>query len=171
MLIRPEAEADWPAIDAVHRQAFGGEAEAALVRRLRQDRLVAASLVAEENGTLVGHLMLSWLPTIVERRPLRAVALAPMAVRPDWQRRTIGSRLVEAGIAAARQLGVEAMIVLGHPAYYPRFGFSAAAAAHLASPFPRESFMALEIVPHSLQGKSGSVHYPPAFGIEAYTQP
>jgi putative acetyltransferase len=171
VVVRPETEADWPAIDAVNRQAFGGEAEAALVRRLRQDRLVAASLVAEENGTLAGHLMLSWLPTIVEGRPVRAVALAPMAVRPDWQRRMIGSRLVEAGIAVARQLGVEAMIVLGHPAYYPRFGFSAALASGLASPFARESFMALELAPNSISGKTGSVHYPPAFGIETYTQP
>jgi putative acetyltransferase len=166
MLIRRETEADWQAIDHVNRQAFGGEYEVALVRRLRDDGLVAASLVAEQDGAVTGHLMLSWLTVRVEGRPPRAVALAPVAVLPERQRQGIGTRMVETSIETARQRGVEAVIVLGHPAYYPRFGFSAAAAQQLASPFSGSAFMALELVPGALAGKKGSVHYPSAFGID-----
>ncbi len=165
MLIRPETEADWTAIDRVNRQAFGRADEASLVRRLRDDGLVAASLVAEQVGAVAGHLMLSWLPTRVEGHSLRAVALAPLAVLPEFQRQGIGSRLVEASIDAARKLDIAAIIVLGHPRYYPRFGFSATAAQALAAPFSGEAFMALELVPGSLTGKAGSAHYPAAFEI------
>jgi putative acetyltransferase len=165
-MIRRETEADWPAIDHVHRQAFGGGREAALVQRLRLAGLVAASLVAEEEGTIVGHLMLSWLAASVEGRKLSALALAPVAVLPDRQGRTIGSRLVRAGVVAARETGAEAIIVLGHPGYYPRFGFSAALASGLAAPFSGKSFMALELVPDVLNGKSGAVRYPPAFALD-----
>jgi putative acetyltransferase len=166
MTIRDETPADWEAIDRVNREAFGGEEETRIVRRLRADGLAAASLVAEEDGAVVGHLMLSWLPTVVDGRSVRAAALAPMAVLPGHQRRGIGSRLVAAGIAAARRIGVEAIVVVGHPEYYPRFGFSAAAAAHLSAPFSGAAFMALEIVPRALKGTAGSVDYPAAFGLE-----
>ncbi len=164
MRIRPETEADRTAIDRVNRQAFGRDEEASLVRRLRDEGLVVVSLVAEQDGAVVGHLMLSWLPTRVEGHLLRVVALAPVAVLPERQRQGIGSRLVEASIEAARALNVEAIIVLGHPRFYPRFGFSAAAAQGLSAPFSGEAFMALELVPGTLAGKAGSVHYPAAFG-------
>jgi putative acetyltransferase len=166
MLIRLEAAADFIAIDRVHRQAFGGGYEAALVRRLRDDGVVASALVAEQDGVAVGHMMLSWLAVRVEGRPLRAVALAPLAVLPERQRQGVGSRLVEAGIEAARREGVAAIIVLGHPRFYPRFGFSAILARGLSAPFSGDSFMALELVPVVLSGKIGSVRYPAAFGIQ-----
>jgi putative acetyltransferase len=149
----------------VNRQAFGRADEASLVRRLRDEGLVVASLVAEQDGAVVGHLLLSWLPTVVDGHPLRTVALAPVAVLPERQRQGIGPRLVEASIETARELDIAAIIVLGHPRYYPRFGFSAAAARGLAAPFSGEAFMALELGPGSLAGKTGSVHYPAAFGI------
>jgi putative acetyltransferase len=149
----------------VNRQAFGRADEASLVRRLRDDGLVVASLVAEQDGAAAGHLMLSWLPTRVDGHSLRAVALAPVAVLPERQRQGVGSLLVEASIQAARELNVEAIIVLGHPRYYPRFGFSASAARGLAAPFSGDAFMALELMPGSLAGKTGAAHYPDAFGI------
>jgi putative acetyltransferase len=166
MRIRPETEADWAAIDHVNRQAFGRAEEATLVRRLRDDGLVAASLVAEQGTTVVGHLTLSWLPTVVDGHPLRTVALAPVAVLPERQRQGIGSRLVEASIETARELDIAAIIVLGHPHYYPRFGFSAAATRGLAAPFSGEAFMALELGPGALAGKAGTVRYPAAFRID-----
>jgi putative acetyltransferase len=92
-----------------------------------------------------------------------------MAVIPARQRQGIGSRLVEEALAAARRLEADAVIVLGHPEFYPRFGFSAEKAAHLTAPFSGESFMALELTPGSLAGAPGNVRYPQAFGLEPKT--
>jgi putative acetyltransferase len=94
------------------------------------------------------------------------VSLVPLAVRPDRQGRGIGSRLVAAGLALLRERGWAAVVVLGHARYYPRFGFSAELARKLASPFPGEAFMALELVPGALAGGAGSVGYPAAFGVD-----
>ncbi len=114
---------------------------------------------------IVGHILLSWLPTVMDGRVVKALALAPMAVRPGLQKQGIGGRLIAAALQEARDAGAEAVIVLGHPDYYPRFGFSAALARNLASPFSGEAFMALELVPGALVGERGSVSYPAAFGL------
>jgi putative acetyltransferase len=166
MKIRDETPSDFPVIESLLRLAFGGPYEAALVRRLRSDALVAVALVAEDEEEIVGHIVLSWLPTTIDGRPVRAVALAPMAVRPERQRGGIGTALVRHALQTAALAGADAAIVLGHPTYYPRFGFSAALAAKIASPFPGSSFMALELKPGALSGSTGSVLYPDAFGIE-----
>ena len=163
--IRGELQSDWPAVDALNRAAFGGPHEADLIDRLRRDGLVAASLVAESGSALVGHILFSWLSVAVDGRAVRAGALAPMAIAPERQRGGVGSRLVVTGLDSARSVGAEAIIVLGHPAYYPRFGFSAALAAKLAAPFAGDAFMALELTPAALRGERGTVTYPPAFGI------
>jgi putative acetyltransferase len=166
MQIRDETPSDFPTIESLLRLAFGGPYEAALVRRLRSDALVAVALVAEVEEEIVGHIVLSWLPTRIDGRPVRAVALAPMAVRPERQRRGIGTALVRHALRMGALAGAEAAIVLGHPTYYPRFGFSAALAAKIASPFTGASFMALELKPGALSGGTGSALYPDAFGIE-----
>jgi putative acetyltransferase len=165
MIVRDETAADWQEIDRLVRAAFGGSYESDLIARLRQERLVVVGLVAEAQGQIVGHIMLSWLPTQVDGRVVRATALAPMAVRIDQQRRGIGSRLVASSIERATQAGVEAIIVLGHPTYYPRFGFSADLASKLAAPFSGSAFMALELAPGTLSGSRGTVVYPKAFGL------
>ncbi|WP_424363739.1 GNAT family N-acetyltransferase [Methylocystis parvus] len=90
-----------------------------------------------------------------------------MAVRPDRQREGIGSSLVRDGLAALRSQGCEAVIVLGHPSYYPRFGFSAAMAEKLTAPFSGEAFMALELAPGILAGRARLVIYPDVFGAAA----
>jgi putative acetyltransferase len=102
---------------------------------------------------------------MLDGRAVKALALAPMAVRPGLQKQGIGGRLIAAALDEARAVGAEAVIVLGHPDYYPRFGFSAALARNLASPFSGEAFMALELLPGALTGKQGSVSYPMAFGL------
>lgn len=163
--IRAATAADHDAIAALNRAAFGGEEEVGIVARLRADDLVAAELVAVRAGAIVGHILLSVLPTMVDERPVRALALAPMAVLPGQQKRGIGGRLIESALGQGRRLGFAAVIVLGHPDYYPRFGFSEALARKLASPFSGEAFMALELVPGALAGQAGSVAYPPAFGL------
>ena len=161
--IRAETEHDRTAIDALHRAAFGGDAEARLVEKLRADGLVASSLVAVVNDTVAGHILFSDLAVSVDGRPVAAVALAPVAVRPADQRRGIGSRLVRAGLEDVRGKGRAAVLVVGHPGYYPRFGFSAELARKLASPYPGPAFMALELVRGALAGRAGEVRYPAAF--------
>jgi putative acetyltransferase len=149
----------------VHRAAFGGGFEADLVRRLRSDGLVAASLVAIAAGAVVGHVLFSDLEVEVDGRLVDAVSLAPLAVLPAWQRQGVGSRLVRAGLAALRG-SRSAAIVVGHPDYYPRFGFSAARVRHLDTPYPGDAFMGLEIERGALAGRRGRVRYPAAFGGE-----
>lgn len=163
--IRAANPADADAIAALNRAAFGGEEEVGIVERLRRDGLVAVELVAGRDGAIIGHILLSWLPTTMDGSAVKAMALAPMAVRPEFQKQGTGGRLIAAALHEAKAAGAEAVIVLGHPGYYPRFGFSAALARSLASPFAGEAFMALELVPGALSGRLGSVCYPAAFGL------
>jgi len=163
-LIREETPDDVESIRQVNRAAFGAEAEAHLVDRLRSEGLVITSLVAVEDGRIVGHILFSELPVETKDGLLRVAALAPMAVLPEFQLRGIGSALVGHGLAACRERGQVGVLVVGHPAYYPRFGFSAAAAKKLLSPFSGDAWMALEFVPGALAGVAGTVRYPEAFG-------
>jgi putative acetyltransferase len=102
----------------------------------------------------------------VDGRALRALCLAPVSVRPDYQSSGVGSMLIREGLGQSAQAGFEAVVVVGHPAYYPRFGFSAKLAEKLAAPFSGDVFMAIELVDGALQGEAGTVVYPEAFGIE-----
>jgi putative acetyltransferase len=164
MHIRPERPDDAAAVAVLNRTAFGGDDEVDLIERLRADRLVAVSLVAIDDA-LVGHILFSDLAVSLDGRPVRTVSLAPMCVAPDRQRQGIGSHLVRAGLAAVLDAGHAAVIVLGHPEFYPRFGFSADPAAMFAAPFAGPYFMAIELVPGALDGTRGTVTYPPAFQI------
>jgi len=114
---------------------------------------------------VVGHLLFSRLPIESAAGTVEALALAPVAVRSDRQRQGIGSQLIRDGLAMCRQRGHRIVVVLGHAEYYPRFGFSAALAERLRSPFPGPHFMAMELVPGSLSGVEGEVRYPPPFGV------
>ena len=153
------------AIRAVNESAFRALYEADLVDQLRGSDYALLSLVAELDGGIVGHIMFSrmWIDTSLGL--LRAVALAPLAVLPGHQHKGIGSLLVRRGLELLRGRGEEIVIVVGHPGYYPRFGFSSAQAKSLQSLFPREAFMALELRVGVLDGIEGSVVYPPAFGM------
>jgi putative acetyltransferase len=155
----------YAAIAELNRAAFGSNAEGALVSRLRDNGLVLAERIALDVDEVVGHIVFSGLSVEIEGRAVRAAALAPMAVHPDRQRNGIGSRLVQDGLAVLRSIGCEAVIVLGHPDYYPRFGFSAALTEGLTAPFRGKAFMALELIPGTVDGHTGSVTYPDAFGI------
>ena len=155
----------YAAIADLNRTAFGSDAEGALIARLRDDGLVLVERVAREADRLLGHILFSRLDIEIDGRPVSSAALAPIAVRPDRHRQGIGSCLVQDGLAELRSAGCEAVIVLGHPGYYPRFGFSAALAAKLNAPFRGKAFMALALMPGALDGHAGSVTYPDAFRI------
>ena len=165
--IRTETAGDLNSIAAVETLAFGRADEADLVDRLRADGLVTASLVAEVAGVIAGHALFSELPIETASGTIRAAALAPVAVVPALQDEGIGSALIREGVERCRQLGVEAVVVLGSPKYYPRFGFSAETASCLKAPFSGPEFMALELKPGVLGGIDGVVHYPEAFGLSS----
>lgn len=157
---------DGDRVRAVVTAAFGQPDEAVLVEQLWAEGAVLLSLVAEESaggGGVIGHILFSrmWIGSEVP-----AVALAPLAVHPDRQQQGAGGALIREGLRQLREAGESIVIVLGHPGYYPRFGFSVTAAEALESPFRRESFMALELVPGALQGVRGRVRYAAAFGLE-----
>ena len=160
--IRPERHADIPAIRTVNCEAFGSEAEGELVDALRANGDAVVSLVAETDTGVVGHILFSHLPVRAPAGEVAAVALAPMSVLPRWQRQGVGSALVRAGLVRCADVGLEAVVVLGHADYYPRFGFSAHLAERLQAPFSGPAFMALELVPDALGG-GGVVRYPDAF--------
>jgi putative acetyltransferase len=164
--IRTETPADEPAIRSVIAAAFGGTEEADLVAALRRDGDVIIAAVAEREGEILGHVLFSRM--FIEAKDGRratAVALAPLAVAPGSQRQGIGDALTRYGLAQLHERGERIVIVVGHAAYYPRFGFSSALARDIESPFDRESFMALALVPGALDGVRGKVVYAKAFGI------
>ncbi len=132
---------------------------------LRDGGYIEVSLVAEADGEIVGHILFSRITIVTEAQRVDALSLAPMAVLPSHQRQGIGSKLVEAGLESCREQGHKIVVVLGHPEFYPRFGFSAELARPLESPFGGgEAWMAKEFVPGVLSGVEGRIEYPPPFG-------
>lgn len=164
MIIRDEAPFDRTAIYEVHRQAFGGEDESRLVDVLRDQGYHRVSLVAEEDSTVVGHVLFSAIEIVTPdaRRPV--LSLAPVGVLPAWQNRQVGTQLIRQGLECCRSAGHSIVLVVGHPPYYPRFGFSAELARQLDCAYTGESFMALELVPAAMRGLRGRVEYSPPFG-------
>jgi len=159
-MIRYARAADRPAIDAVITAAFGRGDEAALVTRLRDDEDAMFELVAEEGGAVVGHILFSRL--WADRLELYG-ALAPLAVDPARQGEGLGGQLVRSGLDCAREFGCHGVLVLGDPAYYGRFGFSAEAARDVASPYRGlAGFQALALEDGAFSGAI-SVTYPDAF--------
>ncbi|MEN6396997.1 MAG: N-acetyltransferase [Methanoregula sp.] len=168
--IRSEIPADIPEIFRVNLQAFGQDGEARLVRALRNDgdTIPGLSLVAVFENKIIGHILFAPISIDSEDAHVPAVALAPLSVCLEHQCQGVGSSLVEEGLRACRQLGHRIVIVVGHPNYYPRFGFTSAPELGINAPFPcrNEVFMACPLVPGALDGIHGTVRYPPAFEAE-----
>jgi len=165
--IRPETKNDYLAIREINDLAFKQGNESLLIEKLREtsDFISELSLVAEYERKVVGHLLL--YPVKVNGKDTKhtTLSLAPMSVHPNYQRKGIGSKLVREGLKRAKEKGYGSVIVLGHPEYYPRFGFSKASKFDIKVPFdaPDNAFMALELVENGLENVKGVVDYPKPF--------
>ena len=162
MIIRSEQRGDEAGIRNVYLQAFDTDVEANLVDALRQAGIELISMVAEENGGLVGHILFS--PVTIDGYE-GAMGLAPMAVLPHWQNKGIGTQLVNEGLKACKAAGHNVAVVLGHPDYYPRFGFLPSVKFGINSEYevPAEVFMVKELQREALQGITGTVKYHQVF--------
>jgi len=158
VLIRAETKQDIEVIHDVTVSAFDTDAEARLVTYLRDDGDLTISLVAEVEGRIVGHIALSPMTA-----PVKTLGLGPVSVRPKHQNGGIGSALIRKSIDLAKQDGYQAIFLLGHAHYYPRFGFSPALAEGFISPYASPNFMALELEPGCLSEKGHRVDYAPGF--------
>ena len=164
MNIRPETEKDKAAIQEINQSAFETFAEATLVDTLREQCHPMISLLAEEDRKVVGHIMFSPV-TLSGSSDLKIMGLAPMAVVPNYQRKGIGSALVQAGLDECKKVGFGAVVVLGHTKYYPKFGFIPAARVGINCEYdvPEDAFMVLELEASYLAGVKGKVKYHSAF--------
>ena len=163
MKIRRETERDIPAIKEVNRRAFDREDEARLVDDLRRGGYAKLSLVAEEGGRIVGHIMFSEALIRTGKGEVASLALGPVAVIPERQGHGIGSALVREGLDQCAKALYRSVFLLGIPDYYPRFGFSAKLAGNLSSAYSGEAFMALELMPGALAGVTGAFEFAPPF--------
>jgi putative acetyltransferase len=167
LIIGPETKTDYVKITKINDLAFGQKNEGRLVKKLRKNDsfIPDLSLVAEVDGKAAGHILFFPIRIIDDRSEYESLALAPMAVRPSHQRKGIGSELVRKGIEMCRLKGFMSIIVLGHPEFYPRFGFQPAGKWGITAPFdvPYEAFMALELVGGGLKDIRGMVSYPDEF--------
>jgi putative acetyltransferase len=169
-IIKPETEADIPAIYEVNKLAFGQEDEAKLVDALREsDAFVRGlSLIATMGGEVVGHILFTKIKIRGNRGSQHdSLALAPMAVLPAFQKQGIGSQLISHGLVKAKELGYKSVIVLGHEHYYPKFGFVPAIKWNIKAPIevPSNIFMGIELVRGGLKKINGTVEYSKEFGI------
>lgn len=163
--IRAEIAGDAPFVHAVNVSAFPTRDEADLVDVLRDNADPVISLVAVQDGRIVGHIMFSPVE-LRSNRDLKIMGLGPMAVSPDEQSRGIGARLVSEGLVRCKDTGAGAVVVLGHPTYYPRFGFAPASERNIRCEYdvPDDTFMIIELTKDYLSGAEGIVRYHEAFG-------
>ncbi|UTR05976.1 N-acetyltransferase [Alkalihalobacillus sp. LMS6] len=171
--IRQEIKSDYPITETVIEEAFKNEEQSnhqehLLVGKIRKSDafIPQLSLVAvHEDEEIVGHILLSHITIVNGESAVDSLALAPVSVTPSYQNKGIGSQLIHTALQQAKDLGYESVIVLGHDAYYPKFGFKRASTFNIKAPFdvPDEAFMALELTPHALDQVTGVVQYSKPF--------
>jgi predicted N-acetyltransferase YhbS len=170
--IRQERESDYKQSEYVVEKAFenaeySDHKEQFLVAGLRKSDafIPELSLVAEHDGKVTGHIMLTRLHIMNGEKSYESLALAPVSVLPEYQNLGLGSILIIESLRIAKEIGFKSVIVLGHEKYYPRFGFKPASLWGIKAPFdvPDENFMALELENGSLEGTAGMVVYPKEF--------
>ena len=165
VLIRTRQNADIPRIREVNLQAFGQPEEADLVDTLRKRCQEILELVAVRDDEVVGHILFSPATIVCQDRTVTGAALAPMAVLPGHQRQGIGTELVKNGVSVLRENGCPFLVVIGHPAYYPRFGFEPASQFGVQCDWdvPAAAFMMMVLADEEMQGVEGRVKFRPEF--------
>jgi len=166
MIVRQEQQEDKDGIFELNALAFGQEEEGHIVNKIREGEnfLPELSLVLAHGDKIVGHLLFS-KAKINSDQEYETLVLAPMAITPNFQRKGMGSLLLREGLRTAKKMGFQSIFVLGHPEYYPKFGFKKASTWKIKCPFeaPDDAFMALELVEDALNNKKGIVEYDVAF--------
>ncbi|WP_409253824.1 GNAT family N-acetyltransferase [Bacillus sp. SCS-153A] len=171
--IRPEHPAEYSETEEVvykafYNEEFSDKQEHLLVNRLRKSEAFIPDLsfiALNQNRKVIGHILLSKVTIIDGNNSAESLALAPVSVLPEYQRKGIGGKLIKTALIRAKELGYRSVIVLGHKDYYPKFGFQPASLWNIQAPFdvPDDVFMALELTPDSLKNVQGVVHYSRAF--------
>lgn len=169
--IRQERQTDYRKTEEVVQQAFLNEEfsdkkEHALVKRIREcDAFIPELSIVAVDEEIVGHIMLSKITIEQDRASVDSLALAPVSVARSYQKKGIGGKLIVAALEKAKELGYGSVVVLGHPEYYPKFGFKKASEWNIKAPFevPEEVFMVMELTENALEGVKGVVQYSSAF--------
>lgn len=163
--IKAEIPKDYEQITKVNNLSFNQPNEGIMISKLRMnDKFISElSIVAEIESKVAGHILFFPLNIVSEKKSFEILSLAPMAVLPEYQRQGIGKKLVIEGLKKSKELGFKAVVVLGHPTYYPKFGFERASKWNIRPPIdevPDEAFMAMELVEGFLSDKAGVVEFP-----------
>ncbi|ASK64175.1 GNAT family N-acetyltransferase [Virgibacillus phasianinus] len=173
-IIRQEQKSDYELTEKVVEIAFASadqsdENEHELVSRIRQSEVFIPELslvaVSQDNDEILGHILLSKVLINNGNQKVESLALAPVSVLPDYQNKGIGRALIQKALEKAKKLGFQSVIVLGHPDYYPKFGFRKSSQWRIKAPFevPEEALMAIELQEDSLNNVSGVIEYPGVF--------
>ncbi len=172
IVIRQETPTDFPFVFVLIKEAFKNEpfsdfTEQFLVERLRKSAtfIPELSMVAELEGEIIGHIILTEIKIVNDFQSFDSLALAPVSIKPDYQNKGIGGQLILQAHAKAIELGYKSVVLLGHKDYYPRFGYEKASKFAIKLPFdvPDENCMAIELVEGGLNGVTGMVEYPKEF--------
>ena len=167
IIIRKESSLDYDRISKVNDLAFVQKQEGELIvkLRMRKEYIPELSLVAEFNGNIIGHILFFPIYILSGDDKIQTLALAPMSIIPGFQNKGLGGDLIMAGMKAANELGFTSVLVLGHPKYYPKFGFKKASKWKIKAPFdvPEEAMMAIELKNGSLNFGGGIIDFPPEY--------
>jgi putative acetyltransferase len=161
IIIRAESPEDYPRTRQINIEAFGGETEANIIETLRDIGIVIISLVPEIKDEVVGQILFSPVDLESHDSTISIAGLGPMAIAPEHQRKAIGSKLVEEGLHRCEKAGFAAVVVLGHPEYYPRFGFIPSVKHGIKSEYdvPDEVFMVKKLHEGALAYCRGTIKY------------
>jgi len=165
--VRPEMPGDEDAIRQVNLRAFGRDLEGKRVDLIRGSRfwVPGLSMVALDGDNIVGHVLLSAAMLVNDHEAMSILSLVPVSVLPEYQGRGIGTKMIQCALESAKSTDFPAVVVMGHPGYYQRFGFIKASNKGIYAPFtvPEEVYMVLELIPNALDKVTGTVRYPPCF--------